>query len=328
MPVSTRADGFFDLKHLLINRQERSARTGFSGNRLDRLSERRDDAAFVETLLRSESTRTIVLAGDIPLLQRIGNGYDALFRMSEVEALGTARETAFLGRDATGAVFATLIEAEAPKNAQGRDDIVMLDLRSIAAQGFLQPEILGVLAEAKSLMHWHSRHRFCSNCGAPSTVTAAGWRRTCDACKAQHFPRTDPVVIMIVVEGEDCLLGRQPGFTKGMYSCLAGYMEAGETCEDAVRREVFEEVGIVAGGVDYIASQPWPFPASLMIGCIARAQGREITIDTHELEDARWFDREEVGLMLQRRHPSGLTCPPKVAIANLLIESWVLREIP
>lgn len=315
------------MKHLLIDRPERSARTGFALNRLNRLSERRDDAAFIAALRQSETARSLVLVGDVPILKRIHNRYDAHFTFPEVESLGTARETAFLGHDGEKAIFATLIEAEAPENAQGRDDIAMLDLRSIAGQGLVSADIVGALGQAKSLMHWHSRHRFCSNCGAPSKVSAAGWRRTCDSCQAQHFPRTDPVVIMIVVHGDDCLLGRQPGYPEGMYSCLAGFMEAGETCEDAVRREICEEVGIAAGRIDYVASQPWPFPASLMFGSIAQAQSRDLAIDTKELEDARWFSRGEVGLMLGKVHPSGLTCPPKLTIANLLIEAWTLREI-
>lgn len=314
-------------------------RTGFANNRLDRLAERRDDAPFIAALKQSQTARSFVFAGDTPILKGLANHYDPLFSFAEIEALGTARETAFLGsaaflgnatflgNDGERAIFATLVESEAPENGQGRDDLAMLDLRSIASQGLLPADLLGALAQAKSLMHWHSRHRFCSNCGAPSTATAAGWRRTCPTCKAQHFPRTDPVVIMIVVNGGHCLLGRQPGFPPGMFSCLAGFVEGGETCEDAVRRETREEAGIIVGRVDYIASQPWPFPASLMIGCVAEAQTHEIVIDGKEIEDARWFSREEAGLMLARAHPEGLTCPPKLAIANLLIESWVLGEI-
>lgn len=302
-------------------------RTGFANNRLDRLAERRDDAPFIAELKGSPTARSFVFAGETPILKRLANIHDPLFSFAEIEALGTARETAFLGSDAERPIFAALVEAETPENGQGRDDLAMLDLRSIASQGLLPADLLGALAQAKSLMHWHSRHRFCSNCGAPSVVTAAGWRRTCGTCKAQHFPRTDPVVIMIVVDGGKCLLGRQPGFPPGMFSCLAGFVEAGETCEDAVRRETREEAGVIIGRVDYIASQPWPFPASLMIGCVAEAQTREITIDGKEIEEARWFSREEAGLMLARAHPAGLTCPPKLAIANLLIESWVLGEI-
>jgi NAD+ diphosphatase len=312
---------------------ERSARAGFAVNRLNRMSERRDDAAFIEELRQAGTTRSLVLAGDTPVLKCGEGGYQALFTVGEAAALGLTRETAFLGFDGAAALFATLVEAENPDNSQTREDLAMIDLRSIATQDLVPVEIVGALGQAKSLMHWHARHRFCSNCGAPSRVTAAGWRRSCEACGAQHFPRIDPVVIMLVVDGADCLLGRHAssrhsGYAEGMYSCLAGFVESGETFEDAVRREVAEEVGIKIGRVDYLASQPWPFPASLMIGCIAQAAGRELLIDAKELEDARWFTREEAALMLRNAHPQGLACPPKLAIANLLMATWVAREAP
>lgn len=310
---------------------EPSARTGFAVNRLDRMSERRNDKAFIDSLKSAPTTQILVLSGDIPVLKLSNSGFDARFTADEAAALGAARETAFLGVDGELALFAALIETEAPENAQGRSDIAMVDLRSIAAQELLPVEILGALGQAKSLMHWHARHRFCSNCGAPSLVAAAGWRRSCPACGTQHFPRTDPVVIMLVENGGDCLLGRhvgsvRAGYARGVYSCLAGFVEFGETFEDAVRREVFEEVGLRVGKVAYLASQPWPFPASLMIGCVAQAAGRDLAIDPKELEDARWFSREEAALLLNDAHPEGLACPPKLAIANLLIAAWIEGE--
>jgi NAD+ diphosphatase len=178
------------------------------------------------------------------------------------------------------------------------------------------------MAQAKSLLHWHMRHRFCSNCGEASKIASAGWKRICTACSAQHFPRTDPVVIMVAVRGDHCLLGRQPRFATGMYSALAGFIEPGETVEDAVRREVMEEAGIKVGRVSYMASQPWPFPASLMIGCLAEALSEEITIDRTELEDARWFTRAEVQLMLQGKHEKYLAAPQLIAIARTLLQTW------
>ena len=158
----------------------------------------------------------------------------------------------------------------------GRDDLKLVDLRSIAAGGLVPAEQASMLAAAKALMHWHARRRFCSNCGQPTEVAAAGWRRECKNCGMQHFPRTDPVVIMLAVDGDDCLLGRQPRFPKGMYSALAGFVEPGETIEAAVRREILEEAGVACGEVRYFASQPWPFPSSLMIGCFAEARSRAI----------------------------------------------------
>ena len=163
--------------------------------------------------------------------------------------------------------------------------------------------------------------------GPPPISSQGGWRRDCPACRAQHFPRTDPVVIMLPVAGERCVLGRSHRFQPGMWSCLAGFVEPGEAIEDAVRRETREEAGILCGRVSYFASQPWPFPTSLMIGCHAEAMSRDIVVDRAELDDARWFDREEVATMLLRRHPDGLTTPPTVAIAYHIIRAWVEDEV-
>src|SRR5690606_35678132 len=143
------------------------------------------------------------------------------------------------------------------------------DIRSLLMSEALPEHELGAAAEARSLVHWHRSHRFCALCGALSKMANAGWRRDCPQCGAAHFPRTDPVAIMLAVDGERCLLGRQPRFAPGMYSCLAGFVEPGETLEDAVRREIFEEAGIRIGRVRYLASQPWPMPSSLMVGFFA-----------------------------------------------------------
>ena len=196
--------------------------------------------------------------------------------MGEIEALGGARVEALLGVLPDGApVFAALLADEAVEEQSdssdgfldrrvlvvpGRDDLKLIDLRSIAAGGLVPPDQASMLASAKALMHWHARRRFCSNCGALTEVSAAGWRRECQICSMQHFPRTDPVVIMLAVDGDACLLGRQPRFPKGMYSALAGFVEPGETIEAAVRREILEESGVACGKVRYFASQPWPFP--------------------------------------------------------------------
>jgi len=202
----------------------------------------------------------------------------------------------------------------------------VIDLRSIAVQSLVGADHLPPLAEAKALLHWHAKHRFCSNCGAATQVLQSGWKRDCAACKVEHFPRTDPVVIMLAVDGDRCVLGRSGRFVSTMWSCLAGFVEPGEAIEDAVRREIREEVGISCGRVDYFASQPWPFPSSLMIGCHAQALSHDIVVDREELEGARWFDREEIAAMLLRRHPDGLTTPPPVAIAHHIIRSWLEGE--
>jgi len=172
---------------------------------------------------------------------------------------------------------------------------------------------------------WHRIHPFCARCGGPSVPDEGGWRRRCTACGALHFPRTDPVVIMLITRGDRVLLGRQRHFLPGMYSLLAGFMEPGETIADAVRREVLEEAAIRVGRVRFLASQPWPFPASLMLGCWGEALSEEITIDP-EIEDARWVSRAEMALALDGRHPS-FAAPRKDAIASWILSAWVAGEI-
>ena len=233
----------------------------------------------------------------------------------------------FLGLADGAPRFGVGIAPQAAEALKERDGFDIRDLRSIAVQGLVAPEHLPPIAEAKAVLHWHARHRFCANCGAATRpVTDSGWRRDCPQCKAQHFPRTDPVVIMLAVDGERCLLGRSPRFMQSMWSCLAGFVEPGETFEEAARRETLEEAGIACGRVRYFASQPWPFPTSLMIGCHAEAVTHEVVVDRAELEDARWFYRDEVIAMLERRHPQGLTTPPPMAIAYHIIRAWVEGE--
>jgi NAD+ diphosphatase len=179
-----------------------------------------------------------------------------------------------------------------------------------------------LVATAKALAAWHDSHRFCARCGQPSRMATGGWQRTCPACKAVHFPRTDPVVIMLVTRGNRVLLGRSPGWPEGMYSLLAGFMEPGETLESAVRREVFEETAIRVGPVRYMASQPWPFPASLMLGCRATATSEDIRLDHDELDDALWLSREELAQVLAGLHPR-VRQPRKGAIARYLMSEWL-----
>lgn len=177
-------------------------------------------------------------------------------------------------------------------------------------------------ATARALTSWHERHRFCANCGAPSEMAAAGWQRDCPACGALHYPRTDPVVIVLALSGNRVLVGRSPGWPEGMYSLLAGFVEPGETIEAAARREVFEEAGIALGPVRVIASQPWPFPASLMIGCLSEAVSESITVDPTEIEDARWVSREEMIDVVAGRHPE-MRAARRGAIARSLIDAWL-----
>lgn len=180
-------------------------------------------------------------------------------------------------------------------------------------------------ATARAIFNWHDTHRFCARCGSPSEVTMAGWERHCPACGARHFPRTDPVVIMLVTFGNALLLGRSRGWPEGMYSALAGFVEPGETLETAVAREVFEETGLKAQRVRYFASQPWPFPNSLMLGCVAEVISREITLDD-ELEDALWLSREEV-LAAWSGESTRITPARRGAIAHHLIGAWLAGRI-
>jgi NAD+ diphosphatase len=298
-------------------------RLGYTASLIERASERRNDEAFLAALAADPRDGAYAIAGEMVVLKAGAERHDPLFRLDEVAALGRQAETVFLGLMDGAGRFGVGLDPSVVETLKAQPQFFVTDLRSIAVQGLVDADHLPPIAEAKAMLHWHARHRFCANCGAPSGVAESGWRRDCPACKTTHFPRTDPVVIMLAIDGERCLLGRQSRFVAGMWSCLAGFVEPGETIEEAVRRETREEAGIRCGRVRYFATQPWPFPMSLMTGCHAEALSTEITVDRSELEDARWFDREEVALMLSRRHPARLGTPPPVAIAYHIIRAWV-----
>jgi len=299
---------------------------GYTESRLARVAERRRDAVAAAAMSADANAGVYLMGGEMIVLKQ-DTPCEALFTFEEARALAPIVETVFLGLDDGAPRFGVGLAPDDAAALKTRSDLVVTDLRSIAVQGLVAGEHLPPIAEAKAVLHWHARHRFCSNCGAPTVVVDAGWRRDCAQCQAQHFPRTDPVVIMLAIDGDDCLLGRSPRFIPNMWSCLAGFLEPGETIEDAVRRETQEEASITTGRVRYLASQPWPFPSSLMIGCYAEATSREIVVDTEELEGARWFSKEELARMLMRRHEAGLTTPPPVAIAHHIIRSFVEGEI-
>ena len=316
---------------------------GFAGGALDRLSERREDSAYLAGLRARPDAAAAIFARDMPILPAGEGPRSPFLPLAEVARLGGAQLEALLGVAADGApVFAALLPDDAVEQVgggadgffdrrqlivPGRGDLALVDLRSIAMQGLVAPGPLAILGQAKSILSWHVRHGFCANCGAATRVAAAGWRRECDVCQTQHFPRTDPVVIMLAIDGDRCLLGRQARWPTGMYSCLAGFLEPGETIEEAVRREIREEAGIACGEVTYLASQPWPFPSSLMIGCFARATSREIVVDAVELEDARWFTRDEVMAMFDKRHAENFSAPVPMAIAHHIMRAWVESEL-
>jgi NAD+ diphosphatase len=297
----------------------------FTGSSLDRASHRRTDAAWVAA--QRNHPRTLI--HPMWRLQPFLTGGDdkpleaAFFAPGLCDALANPGAACiFLGLDEDRAVFVLDISAAddpertGPLAGLGR----FRELRGAAA--LLSNRDVAVLGQAKSLIDWHQRHGFCPRCGSPTELMDAGYRRLCRSCGAEHFPRTDPVAIMLATLGGRCLVGRGHHFQPGMYSALAGFIEPGETLEEAVRREIFEEAGLRTGNVRYVATQPWPFPSSLMIGCFAEALDGEIRIDGAELADARWLDRATARALLAGEEIDGMRVPPPIAIAHHLIKAW------
>jgi NAD+ diphosphatase len=298
-------------------------RPAFVTDVLDRAAHLRTDDAKLMALEDRGDTRAYVVHRDSLLVKHEDSGPRAQLTIKEALALGANPGTIFLGLRDGAAVFGMGIAAPAAEKLIGRTDAGLAELRGMAMQGQLPTEQLSAIAMAKSMVNWHQRHGYCANCGVRTAMSQGGWRRDCPSCKAEHFPRTDPVVIMLVTNGENCLLGRQKQFPAGMYSCLAGFVEAAETIEDAVKREILEESGIRCTDVRYYMTQPWPYPSSLMIGCTAIATSEEIVVDRMELEDARWFSRDEAAQMLKREHQGGLFGPHPFAIAHHLVGRWL-----
>ncbi|TAK48619.1 MAG: NAD(+) diphosphatase [Xanthobacteraceae bacterium] len=292
----------------------------FHADTIERAAHLRGDANALAARERQTNARALIVCRDALLLRQ--NAGEVTFSPQEARALG-GDGPVFLGLRGEMPWFAYALGEEAAAKLLAGGQFIAADVRALALEGVVPIADLSAVAVAKSITQWHLRHRFCANCGNPTTVAMAGWRRDCQACNAMHFPRTDPVVIMLVSDGERCLLGRQSRFPEHMWSCLAGFAEPGETVEDAVRREVHEEAGIRCGAVRYFASQPWPYASSLMIGCIAEALTTEIVVDHAELEDARWFSREETHALIARQHPKGLIAPHPFAIAHHIMVHWM-----
>ncbi len=302
-------------------------RLGYTASVIERAVATRTEDAALAAMRLDPDARTYLIGGEMVALNRAANIHDPLFTLRDAQKLGPTGETIFIGLRQNAPRFALALEPAAAEALKAREEFLVTDLRSIAVNGLVDSEHLPPLGQAKALLGWHVRHRFCPNCGTRTDPVEGGWRRDCPSCNAQHFPRTDPVVIMLPVSAGSCVLGRSHRFQRGMWSCLAGFVEPGEAIEEAVRRETREEAGILCGRVSYFASQPWPFPSSLMIGCHAEALSRDIVIDRAELDDARWFARDEVANMLLRHHPEGLTTPPEFAIAYHIIRAWVEEEV-
>ena len=276
----------------------------FSGPGLDRADALRADPAAIARLAEGVGARELVWRDGLPAI-----GEDGLLEWRDISA-----PELFLGLDGEEPRFTAI-----PASVEG-------SRAAFGVMANLAAEEAPVFAAALSLEGWHGRHRFCANCGAPTQVVRGGWSRACPQCRAEHYPRVDPVVIMLAEHEGSLLLGRQPQYPPGRYSALAGFVETGETVEAAVARELKEEAGIDVTGVNYIASQPWPFPSSLMIGCSARAVGRSLTIDTAELEHARWFSRDEVAMALAGGEGGPFLPPPHFAIARTLLERWLALD--
>jgi len=296
---------------------------GFVTHILDRAAHLRGDDARLLTLEGHRDARAYVVNRDSLVVKREAAGPRVLLGIDEALKFGANPGTVFLGLRDGAPVFGMGISPAAVETLLTREDVAVTELRGMVMQGVVPAPQLSAIAMAKSLVNWHQRHGYCANCGSRTAMREGGWKRDCPNCKAEHFPRTDPVVIMLVTSGDKVLLGRQKHFPPGMYSCLAGFVEVAETIEDAVRREIFEESGVRCTDVRYYMTQPWPYPSSLMIGCTARATTGDIVVDRTELEDARWFDRREATLMIKREHPDGLAGPHPFAIAHHLLARWL-----
>jgi len=298
---------------------EPSAQVGFAGNRIDRQSEARDDDAAAAALAEPGAQLMLLSAGRV-LLSFAGAVAQPWWTPSSAAPLGPVIDDAVLLGRLDGKPMLAVPAGVAPESLPA--GVKAIDFRSVYVQGLIDATALGALAQGAALSAWHQANRFCGRCGGATVARGGGVRRVCSACAAEHFPRTDPVAIMLAVRGERCLLGRGRHFPPGMVSCLAGFIEPGETIEAAVRREVLEESGIRIRRVAYHASQPWPFPHSLMIGCFAEARSAVVRFDERELEACRWFSRDETLALLAGRHGDGLSVPPPGAIATHLIRAW------
>jgi NAD+ diphosphatase len=292
----------------------------YTGAPLDRVSHRRGDASWLAQRLAQPDSR-LVPVWRAKSFVHVDENRAIMPRVAEAGGLAEAgRHVSLLGLKAGVAYFALdLSHLDDPYAHPGVDgEGAFEDLREVGPN--IPHEEGSILAHARGLMHWHGRHTFCAVCGSPSALVQAGYQRNCtnQACKAPHFPRTDPAVIMLVAKDDQCLLGRTHNFRPRMYSTLAGFVEPGESLEEAVRREVMEEVGVTIGEVRYMASQPWPFPSSLMLGFHAEALTTEITIDPEEMEDARWLSRQQV----EDCEALGIRMPRTDSIAFRLIKAW------
>lgn len=300
----------------------------FSASTFDRAAAKRADESWVRARIADPSSRFLMLRDLRPLVRQPSATQrseicwvDTIRARPDENVEATGVPAIFLGLKDDIAHFALAVPSDAEPQSFGWPERTEFQgVRRLAAM--LDRGDAAAVAQARSLVDWHAKHRFCSRCGAPVRSVDAGYRTACTSCDAQYYPRVDPVVIMLAVHEDRCLLGRQDRHPPGMYSCLAGYVEAGESLEDAVRREVIEEAGIHCSGVSVVGNQPWPFPSTLMIAAYTQAETTNIQRWDVELEDAQWFDRARVADVLTAPLGSKLFVPPPFAIAHHLIRQW------
>lgn len=283
---------------------------GFTGSPLDRCEPARRDADVLARLIADPKALLLDLAAYAP---GVAEGVLEWSPLPEVPR----EELVLLGLIAGAPRFARID----PEAAGARRTPELMALLS-----GLSADEAATYAAARSVLDWHARHRFCAQCGAGTVPHHAGWSRACPVCEAEHYPRTDPVVIMLAEHDGRVLVGRQPTFPPGRYSALAGFIEVGESVEEAVAREVREETGVRVTNIRYVTSQPWPFPSQLMIACIADAAADTILLDRNELEDAKWVSRAEVRAALDGAPDAAFLPPPDYAIANTLFRTWAAAE--
>ncbi|MDB5693361.1 MAG: diphosphatase [Alphaproteobacteria bacterium] len=282
-------------------------RPGFTGAGIDRADHLRLDEAKVAALAAHAAARLLRLAALDPLL-----GEDGRLAWGPLAERAGDAELIFLGLAGETPLFAPLLPVE-----PGQRGWAVFGILSRMA-----PEDAALWGMARSLIEWQARHGFCGRCGAPTRNFRGGWGRRCTGCGLEHFPRVDPVVIMLAEHDGRVLLGRQPQYPPGRYSALAGFVEPGESIEEAVAREIGEEAGLEVANIRYVASQPWPFPGQLMIACIAEAASDAVALDRNELEDAIWVDRAGVAAALAGEADAPFLAPPPFAIANTLLRYW------
>jgi NAD+ diphosphatase len=287
----------------------------FVGGTLDRVDPVRSDPVRLGQSFADPAARRLVLDGLDPVAA------DGHLVLEPLEPDARVEDHVLLGVDRQGRpIFARLLADASQAGAPTP--------RSRAIAGEVPVEEVALYGTARSLLHWHARHGFCSVCGHGTVPAKAGWSRHCKGCGAEHFPRTDPVVIMLAEHRGRVLLGRQHAWPQGRYSALAGFVEPGETIEEAVAREIYEEAGVRVRDVRYVMSQPWPFPSSLMIACIAQADGDALTIDTAEIEHAFWCDADGVQAALDGAADAPFLAPPRMAVAWHLLDRWLAGVAP